>query len=247
MDYLRQGAMANSDAMLVAEHHRSGEGLHQQVKALRKMGWTVTAEAAASTGTAQVREGRGHGGVWVGVRTSLESHGLGREAKQAVQSPEHAGSSTQWAARTLRVRGHDITLVSVYLAVGLGLQGQNVVVLQEIGTYLKTLGTAFIVMGDFNMTIEELEPLEMETFLGARWLNPASPSHGGHRQIDLVLISVELAVGAKVDWDLEGPWAQPHVGLILQVEAQVLGMTAQKMMAPAGVDVAYGPDKPWDH
>ena len=59
MDYLREGVMAEADVMMVAEHHRSGGGLNQQLKALRKMGWAVTAEAAASTGTAQVREGRG--------------------------------------------------------------------------------------------------------------------------------------------------------------------------------------------
>ena len=85
----------------------------------------------------------------------------------------------------------------------------------------------------------------MEAFLGARWLNPASTAPGEHRQIDLILISLELAMGAQVAWDMEGPWAQPHVGLTLQLELQVLDMHSRKMVVPSGIDLALGPDRPW--
>ncbi len=114
VDYIRSGAARGGcDVFAVAGHHKQGTALLQQVKTLQRLGWRTTAESAVDTGTARVRG-------WLSTRAHLHSRGLGRPRKEALQQPEYVGVSTQWAARILRIRGHELILVVVYLAVGLG-------------------------------------------------------------------------------------------------------------------------------
>ena len=61
--------MQASQVIAIAEHHKKGSNLVQMTKRLRKHSWHLTAVEAAHTGTAQVREGQGHGGVMVGWNT----------------------------------------------------------------------------------------------------------------------------------------------------------------------------------
>ena len=119
-DWMREStSMAHKvDAILAVEHHRRGRGLNEMAKRFHKHGWDLTAVGAAETGTAQVREGQGHGGVLAAVRNHVQSRGLSQEGKEAVQRPEHKGLATQWTARVLRTRGTDILLGAVYLAPG---------------------------------------------------------------------------------------------------------------------------------
>ena len=125
--------MADLDAILAVEHHRRGRGLNELAKKFHRKGWQLTAVPAAETGTAQVREGQGHGGVLVATRGHLQSRGLTQEAKGSVQRPEHRGLATQWTARVLRTRGTEIVLATIYLAPGLGLVDTNLVTVQEVG------------------------------------------------------------------------------------------------------------------
>ena len=85
--------------------------------------------------------------MWLSTRAHLHRRGLGRPQKEALQQPEYVGVSTQWAARILRIRGHELILVVVYLAVGLGLEGMNLVVMQEVGTFLRTQNSPFVSLG----------------------------------------------------------------------------------------------------
>ena len=100
--------IVNYDAVIevvaIVEHHKKGAGLVQMVKRLRKHGWCSTAVESAHTGTAQVREGQGHGGVMVATRDHLHQRGLTAESKAGVQREEHAGLVTQWTARIVRAR-----------------------------------------------------------------------------------------------------------------------------------------------
>ena len=145
-DFLRtpSSTMAQSDVVGVVEHHKKGPGLVQAIKRLSKLGWKTSAVAAAATGTAQVREGQGHGGVWVASRNHLQHSGLTAEMKVNIQAPEHAGLATQWTARTVRASGHDVLFVAVYLAPGLGLTGTNITTLKEVGAYIKCKGMEFV-------------------------------------------------------------------------------------------------------
>ena len=76
------------NVLAMAEHHRQGKPVTQLMKQLEKMGWKVSAEPAAETGTAVVRKCPGHGGVWVGVRSHHHQRGLSATLKQAVKHTE---------------------------------------------------------------------------------------------------------------------------------------------------------------
>ncbi len=182
-DYLKESsALAHCDVMCIAEHHKQGGALHQHIKTLQKCGW---AESRAHSGHwhSPGKGGKRTRGVWAGVKSNLDSKGLSREAKTHLQQPEHAGSSTQRSSRTLRMKGYDIIITAVYLATGLGLQGSNVTVMQKIGVYLNATNQPFVVLGDFNidMTVDEIAPLEMETFLSVCWLSQGTEVPGDHK------------------------------------------------------------------
>ncbi len=205
--------MARSDVVAVAEHHRRGPALVQVIKRLGKLGWATSAVPAAETGTATVPEGPGHGGVMVAAAKHHCQPGLTKEFKEAVQLEEHQGLATQWVSRLVRAAGRDILFCAVYLAPGLGLEGTNITTLQELGAYVKVMGVEFVIGGDWNMLeAEEMAPLGMDNYLGAQWLTPEGDVPGGHRPIDRFLLSKAPALGSKVEWDVEGTWAQPHLG-----------------------------------
>jgi hypothetical protein len=200
LDYLATAGspLATADVAAIAEHHKKGDGLTSAIKQLHKLGWRVSAQASTDTGVAVHREGQGHGGVWIQARSHLQQRGLTAEAKRAVQLDEYAGLETQWMARTVRMSGHDVVYAVVYLAPGEGLQGANHITLQEVGAFLQAKGAPFILAGDFNLTVEELLPYGMHTLLSAEWRFPPGGVPGGHRGIDLMLISRPLAATATL-------------------------------------------------
>ena len=87
------------------------------------------------------------------------SSGLSKDAKQAVQTDEHPGTSAQWTARTLRVKGQSVMVVVLYLAPGEGLSGASLIILTGVGVYIKAFGLLFVLVGDYNMTMGELDEL----------------------------------------------------------------------------------------
>ena len=217
------------------------------VKRLQKLGWQTSAVPAAETGTAVVREGPGHGGVMVATAKHHCQRGLGKDSKEAIQAPGNAGLATQWISRTRRAKGQDVLFCTVYLAPGLGLEGTNLITLQELGTYIRVMGVEFVVGGDWNMLTEEMDILSMDTFLTAQWLAPPGPVPGGHRPIDRFLVSKGLARGSTVQWDHEGPWAAPHSGMVLTLDLEALQQDTRILEAPTAIEVAHGPDLPREH
>ena len=237
---------ALADVVAVAEHHRKGDGLTTAIKQLHKQGWRVSAEASVETGVATLREGQGHGGVRVQSRAHLQQKGLTKEAKAAVQLDEYMGLGTQWMARTIRMKGHDVVFAVIYLAPGEGLRGCNYVTLQEVGAYLRAVGSPFVLAGDFNMVLEDLLPFGLHTFLSAEWRSPPGDVPGGQRGIDLMLLSRPLAATAVLHWDYGGPWAQPHTGMWVELDVSGFSQTITIYRAPPEIVMAAGPDLPWE-
>ncbi len=184
--------------------------------------------------------------MWIQARAHLQQRGLSAEAKNAIQLTEYAGVETQWTARTIRMSGYDVVSAVVYLAPGEGLQGANYLTLQEVGTYLKVLGNPFILGGDFNLTVDELLPFGLHTFLGAEWRSPPGGTPGGHRGIDLMLLSRPLAAKATLHWDYGGPWAQPHTGMWATLDVTSFSEEITIFRAPPEIALATGPDLPWE-
>ena len=126
------------------------------------------------------------------------------------------------------------------------MEGMKVILLQEIGAYLRTLSVPFAVVGDFNLTVEELAPLQFEILLEARWVIPRGDVPGTLRRIDLALVSDSLLAGYSMEWDLQWPWT-PHTGFVLTLDVHALAMQTRRLEAPTGIQLAHGPDRPWDH
>jgi hypothetical protein len=101
-------------------------------------------------------------------------------------------------------------------------------------------------VGDFNMEEEELEMVVMERFLQGRWVRPKHPVPGGHRAIDLVMVSDVLEAGATVGWDEEGPWAAQHSGMVVSINLEVCAQGTRILRTPPVVEAALGPDRPWE-
>jgi hypothetical protein len=106
----------------------------------------------------------------------------------------------------------DVVVGAVYLAPNLCVQGSNWTTLMELADYLHVQGLPFIVTGDFNCEIGELELACLERFLGAEWVTPTGPVPGGHRAIDLVLASPCSRGILDMSWDPHSTWATPHTG-----------------------------------
>ena len=69
---------------------------------------------------------------------------------------------------------------------------------------------------------------------------------GGHRQIDMLLMSRPLAASADVHWDLEGPWAQPRTGMWAELDVTRFNEAITIFQAPPEIEIAAGSDLPWE-
>eukprot|EP00959_Pyramimonas_sp_CCMP1952_P054684 1142939-Pyramimonas_sp.AAC.1 len=141
----------------------------------------------------------------------------------------------------------DVIFTVLYLASGVGLAGPNVEVLSAVATYLKVRGSPFLIMADWNMEMEEVDQIHLSTYLDGSWMAPAGDHPGGHRLIDYCLVASSIKHMVKLEWDLQGPWASPHVGIkgALKVGGQKL--MKRIMGQPTECQLAFGPDRPWQH
>ena len=72
-----------------------------------------------------------------------------------VAADQHA-TNGRWAACVAKMRGMNITLVTVYLVHTIGLAPENLAILSEITVFTRGLGNPVVMLGDFNMTPDEL-------------------------------------------------------------------------------------------
>ncbi len=179
-------------------------------------------------------------------RKTLHARPLRTSEKESIQLPEHEGLLTQWTATTVRCEALDIIVATVYLAPGLGVQGTNWTTLMELADFLYVQGLPFLVAGDYNMEISELQVAGLERFLGAEWVTPKGPVPGGHRAIDLILASTCFKHALDVQWDQNSPWAVPHTGFLVSMPWKALSFQVRVIEAPLDYKAAMGPDRPWE-
>ncbi len=168
MQYLadRDNAMAHAHVICAVETHLKASRLVQEVKSLDKIGYRAVMEEAVVP-TDGGRGGPGHGGVAVMARKNLSSQPLTKVQKRSLQLEEHKGLGTQWAATTVRLEGMDLVVATIYLAPDLGLAGSNWTTIQELAEYLHHKGSPFVVVGDFNNEVHEMEPAGLTRYLKA--------------------------------------------------------------------------------
>ena len=77
-----------------------------------------------------------------------------RAMNEEFQMPVGAGDD--WATSVLRLKEASVLIVVAYLTSSIGSTGANVKNLWQIGNLIKTLGLPTIVIGNMNMTIDQL-------------------------------------------------------------------------------------------
>eukprot|EP00959_Pyramimonas_sp_CCMP1952_P183572 3838361-Pyramimonas_sp.AAC.1 len=116
------------------------------VKFLHRSGWRVVANLADTTSALS-----GSAGVLIISRSHLQLSNLARLHEEWTDA-----SCSRYIFGTLRLRGVDVTIVSVYLHACIGLTGLNLSLLSELGVLISRAGAPVIVAGDWNMRPELL-------------------------------------------------------------------------------------------
>jgi hypothetical protein len=242
---VKDAPMGSAHLVCVAETHLRGPRLTQEIKTMYKAGWRAAVVPSVETPNAQ-HSGPGHGGVAIFAQKRLHVRPLTSKDKEAIQEDGSKGVQTQWTATELRLQGVDLIVICIYLAPEYGLSGSNWATLSEAADFLHEHGKPFIMVGDFNNTVEELQPTGLDKYLGAVWRRPKGQVPGDHRPIDLVLATASLATHLVIDWDVTSPWAQPHTGFTIRLPRRLLTMQMRVLESPLGHQESYGPDLPWD-
>eukprot|EP00959_Pyramimonas_sp_CCMP1952_P108486 2268463-Pyramimonas_sp.AAC.1 len=95
------------------------------------------------------------------------------------------------------------------------------------------------------MTLDEIGPAGWDTYLRGKWITPGGHPAGG-RLIDYMMTSEDLIGALTLEWDMDGPWAAPHFGMIAKLDKQAFRYQYRIPLAPAAITVGMrGPDKPW--
>ena len=133
------------DLVSFSEHHLPLSKLntiHQACKAVKRKSCPTAAPLTkrSATGTS--------GGVFLAPLSHIALAPLSNSEMF------HAGSD--WAAIVLRLRGLDVLYIQLYLISGVGPKAENIMRLRTIFTYAISMGYYFILVGDWNMTPEEL-------------------------------------------------------------------------------------------
>ena len=116
-------------------------------------------------------------------------------AAQLMQETDLAleAGNKDWAFAGIALKGASFLLGAVYLEDGQGLQGDNLLRLEAIRRFLAGAGRPFVLLGDFNMTPEELAGGGWLDGLGAGILKPhdlaATCTSGAGRMLDFGVAS----------------------------------------------------------
>ena len=129
-------------------------------------------------------------------------------------SARHPSTGMDWSARRLRIAGASVNLAGLYLTDGVGLAGDNLFKLWELGRYLQSEGLPFIVNGDWNATPAALASSRWLRDMGAVIVLPpadATCTMGQGSVIDYMVVSIDaLHHLADVRLMMEA-YFRPHV------------------------------------
>ena len=132
-------------------------------------------------------------------------------------------------AVAVRVHRFDLVLVSVYLQSGVGIQSPvNVEVIGHLLSMLNRLSMVWLVMGDWNVPLDETQSTNIVDQVKGRFVGPSSPT-GGASALDYGLLHGSLHLDTMVAWNVPfrphalvsttldvGDMANIYLGLVLQ-------------------------------
>ena len=135
----------------------------------------------------------------------------------------------------LQLKGASVILGSVYMVVSLGAKGMSLELFESIGLQLSLCGRPFVLAGDWNMSISELDEVGFLSRANACVL--ALPEgartclQGKGSQIDFYVVSLSLLPLIRSEGlEVEVPW-RPHVAVmasLLRRPREVEALVARK-------------------
>ena len=198
----------------LAEHHLSKRKLSSVCQKFPAYGRRVTASTAQATGRSS--EGTS-GGVLIAPRLTLQ---LG---PRWLNNPKIGWTGDDWCAVPIRTKGFTYVLVTAYLTHTIGPVGVNSEKLKSIAAMLLFRGLSFIILADWNMTVDQLRA---SGFLHLVKGEPVLPEGvdatcNSGRLIDYAVVSRDLIPmvsegnGSLTCFD-RSPW-RTHQGLLLSL------------------------------
>ena len=212
------------------------------LRCLELGGWSRSWVLGAVCPAEPTGRGGSHGGTWVLVQRSLESHDFlpGVEGSQLI--------GDQWTAAAVRMKGFDVVLVAVYLEDGIGLAGANIDRLGSLSKFLEQLSVPYIIMGDWNLEPGELEMARWPESVRGRVVQPSGVAFtcrsGKGRMLDYAVVFDRISAHFTLEADMESPWA-PRQGLVGKLASEFKQCLTRKQVVPSPVIESLGPDRPW--
>ena len=222
-----------SQVQAIAEHHLGPKDLTALKAKLGKEGKALYANPAvpthlSATGTSA--------GVGIIACSHLSISPIPADTISTVLDVDEP-SAARWIAVKLHLRNVDVLLVVAYLHTTLGLGQQNMRILEQIHTAIKLFGLPTIVVGDWQVTPQQLADSRWPQRCG---LVPALPfgcnatcrlGKGNATYIDYFLMSASLFPVAVVHPQYCVPWG-PHIGLKLVLSSQLKSYLAPTLLTP---------------
>jgi len=224
------------EVVLWVEHHLRDEKLVRARKRLGKLGWSTAVSPAAKT-----EKGGTSGGAAVLVAKELCSRGA--------RSPgEGRALEGSWAAAFVRIGGLEVAFVAMYLRPG-DSEEENLLVLEEVSTFLGLLKAPFVVAADWNQVPVVVEESGWPRSVGGVLLTApdleATCNQGEGRILDYLCVSSCLAGLLEVRADSRSPWS-PHAGLCIDLALAADSHYVKMQLMPKAIVPAAGPCWPWE-
>jgi len=239
--YLNTTTMRQYHVHVGVETHLRGNALSRARRDRNKYGYRSFVCPAEPTG-----RGGTHGGTWILVQRSLDSHASLPGSQVVGGVPQLIGD--MWSAAVVRMQGFDLVLVSLYMDDGLGASGANIDRLNSLATFLLQLKVPYIVLGDWNMEPPELHLVRWPQYIRGTVVQPRGVAitctTGKGRLLDYAVVSSSLAPYFSLEPDMDSPWA-PHQGLVGNLSLKFKTSMLRKQVTPAPMIEAQGPDRPW--
>ena len=216
-EYVEQKVQADCDVMAFVETHLRGRDLIDWKNRIRKWGHRVSDAEAMRTDRSEKGTS---GGCLVATSSSLASYGLGPLGSLAFNRGD---GEKYWTGRSVRLAGRDLLVVTVYLPPGDYHQQARQDTLQDIGLLVRHVRGLWLVVGDWNMSPEDLTSTGFVAFVGAAVVcSPGNTCRQGKgSKIDFILADQALAGSINATVDQEVPWS-PHYGLRITIHVERL-------------------------
>ena len=175
-----------------------------------------------------------HGGEFVLVPNHFNSCAIDQAVLDTVQ--ETFAVPIRFAGTVVRVTGMAFLLCIIYLKVGEGCSEHNFKLLAQARAVAKILKLPLVLVGDFNITLTEIEEAGWGEKLGLRVVVPKDVSKStravGGRLIDYAMVSHNMDTAFLLFKQISGvPWA-PHFGYVIQFNLQIAAVGGWTIKRP---------------